>query len=195
MTDETLEVKQDAPSEEVQPQEENSDVVSDETAKVDREVYEKVRKDMFTYKAEKKAKDVKVAELEARLAAIESTTDSEDEGEDQGDVRTKAKVEILYLINSDPFVKENLDLIEDKMADNPKMTAQTAIKELKSDFFDKMQKEVSTSEPEKPLKQINPKGSSTTRENIIRDAVKGKNENADPAQIQAYEQQMARLRK
>jgi hypothetical protein len=193
MTDEVKDVKQDTPVAPVQEQEEKAaegaPVIAPAT--VDRKVYEQVRESMQKERAERKAKDLKIAELEKRLTEVETQgTDDEEEG----DVRTKAKVEILYLINSDPFVKENLDLIEDKMADNPKMTAQAAIKELKSDFFDKMQKEVSQSEPEKPLKQLNPKGNTIERKDIIKDALEGKVENADPAQLEAYKAMMARLK-
>jgi hypothetical protein len=137
--------------------------------------------------------NTKNAELEARIAELESAKGTEDDDEDQGDVRTKAKVEILYLINSDPFVKANLDLIEDRMTDNPRLTAKEAITEIKSEFFDKMQQEVSNSEPEKPLKQLNPKGN-TVRKDIIKDALSGKVENADPAQLEAYKAMMARLK-
>lgn len=188
MADESVvDVKETAPVAPVQEHTEISTPVSDESAKVDRKVYEKVREDMLKYKDEKKAKDAKVAELEARLAAVESTRGTDDEGEDEPeDTRTKAKVDILYLVQTDPFVKENLDLIEEKMADNPNMTAQAAIKEIKSDFFDRMQKEVSSAEPEVLPKQINPKGTSTIKEAVDSDS-------ADPRQVAAYKAQLARL--
>ena len=192
MSDETTDVNQETPSAPVQEQEEVNTKVSDEGAKVDRKVYEKVREDMLAYKAEKKAKDQKVAELEARLAAVETTRDVVKEEPDE---RTKAKVDILYLVQTDSFVKDNLDLIEEKMSDNPNLTAQSAIKELKSDFFDRMQKETSTPLTEVPLKQINPKGNVTVdRRDIIKNALEGKAENADPQQLAAYNAVMARLK-
>lgn len=175
-----------APTVEAQPVVETSEVVSDEPAKVDRRVYEKVREDMLKYKEEKKAKEAKIAELEARILAVESTKETVYEEPDDADTRTKAKVDILYLVQTDPFVKENLDLIEEKMSDNPKMSAQAAIREIKSDFFDRMQKEVAKAEPEVPPKQVNPKGNST-----IKDALE--DENADPRQMAAYKAQLARL--
>lgn len=175
-----------APTVEAQPEVENSTVVSDDGAKVDRRVYEKVREDMLAYKAEKKAKEAKIADLEARILAVEAAKVEVDDEPEDGDVRTKAKVDILYLVQTDPFVKENLDLIEEKMSENPKMTAQAAIKEIKSDFFDRMQKEVSRTEPEVPPKQINPKGNSTLKEAIESDT-------ADPRQVEAYKAQLARL--
>ena len=176
-----------APTVEAQPVVENSAVVSDDGAKVDRKVYEKVREDMLKYKDEKKAKDAELAEIKARLEAVEAAkAEVIDEEPEEGDVRTKAKVDILYLVQTDPFVKENLDLIEEKMAENPRMTAQAAIKEIKSDFFDRMQKEVARTEPEVPPKQINPKGNSTLKEAIESDT-------ADPRQVEAYKAQLARL--
>lgn len=195
MADETVDVKEVTPAEPVPAQEEVSTVVSDDGAKVDRTVYEKVREDMLKYKAEKKQSSAELDALRAEVEALKSAKESDDfEPAEPEDTRTKAKVDILYLVQTDPFVKANLDLIEEKMADNPKLTAKEAIKELKSDFFDGMQKELAKSEPEVPLKQINPKGNSTTRD-VIKDALSGKNENADPAQLAAYNATLARLRK
>lgn len=195
MADETVDVKEVTPAEPVPAQEEVSTVVSDDGAKVDRTVYEKVREDMLKYKAEKKQSSAELDALRAEVEALKSAKESDDfEPDEPEDTRTKAKVDILYLVQTDPFVKANLDLIEEKMADNPKLTAKEAIKELKSDFFDGMQKELAKSEPEVPLKQINPKGNSTTRD-VIKDALSGKNENADPAQLAAYNEILARLKK
>lgn len=195
MADETVDVKEVTPAEPVPAQEEASTVVSDDGAKVDRTVYEKVREDMLKYKAEKKQSSAELDALRAEVEALKSAKESDDyEPAEPEDTRTKAKVDILYLVQTDPFVKANLDLIEEKMAENPKLTAKEAIKELKSDFFDGMQKELAKSEPEVPLKQINPKGNSTTRD-VIKDALSGKNENADPAQLAAYNATLARLRK
>lgn len=195
MADETVDVKEVTPAEPVPAQEEVSTVVSDDGAKVDRTVYERVREDMLKYKAEKKQSSAELDALKAEVEALKSAKESDDyEPDEPEDTRTKAKVDILYLVQTDPFVKANLDLIEEKMADNPKLTAKEAIKELKSDFFDGMQKELAKSEPEVPLKQINPKGNSTTRD-VIKDALSGKNENADPAQLAAYNATLARLKK
>lgn len=195
MADETVDVKEVTPAEPVPAQEEVSTVVSDDGAKVDRTVYEKVREDMLKYKAEKKQSSAELDALRAEVEALKSAKESDDfEPDEPEDTRTKAKVDILYLVQTDPFVKANLDLIEEKMAENPKLTAKEAIKELKSDFFDGMQKELAKSEPEVPLKQINPKGNSTTRD-VIKDALSGKNENADPAQLAAYNEILARLKK
>lgn len=195
MADETVDVKEVTPAEPVPAQEEVSTVVSDDGAKVDRTVYERVREDMLKYKAEKKQSSAELDALRAEVEALKSAKESDDyDPAEPEDTRTKAKVDILYLVQTDPFVKANLDLIEEKMADNPKLTAKEAIKELKSDFFDGMQKELAKSEPEVPLKQINPKGNSTTRD-VIKDALSGKNENADPAQLAAYNATLARLKK
>lgn len=187
-----------APTVEAQPVVENSTVVSDDGAKVDRKVYEKVREDMLAYKAEKKAKDQELEAIKAEIETLKNaqTQVTEDEGLSEPDTRTKAKVDILYLVQTDPFVKENLDLIEEKMAENPHMTAQTAIKEIKSDFFDRMQKEVAKAEPEVLPKQVKPQGNSTTeqRGDVIKEALEGRNENADPRQLEAYKAVLARLK-
>ncbi|MFA6445741.1 MAG: hypothetical protein WCW14_00625 [Candidatus Paceibacterota bacterium] len=183
----------------VQEQDENSTVVREDEktpdTKVDRKVYESVRDAMKREREEKRAKDTKIAELEARLAEVESRRGAEDDEDDEPqDSMTKAKVDILYLVQTDPFVKENLDLIEEKMTDNPRLTAKEAIKEIKSDFFDRMSKESVKAAPEVPLKQITPKGNSTiTRENVIKDALEGRNANADSAQMEAYRRQIERL--
>lgn len=185
-----------APTVEAQPVVENSTVVSDEGAKVDRKVYEKVREDMLAYKAEKKAKDAELAQIKAEIEALKNAQTQVTQDDDSDvDTRTKAKVDILYLVQTDPFVKENLDLIEEKMAENPNMTAQAAIREIKSDFFDRMQKEVAKAEPEVLPKQVKPQGNSTTdtRSDVIKDALDGKVENADPRQLEAYKAVLARL--
>lgn len=197
MTEVTTDVKEEAPAAPVQEQEENSTVVSDEGAKVDRKVYEKVREDMLAYKAEKKAKDAELAQIKAEIEALKNAQTQVTQDDDSDvDTRTKAKVDILYLVQTDPFVKENLDLIEEKMAENPNMTAQAAIREIKSDFFDRMQKEVAKAEPEVLPKQVKPQGNSTTdtRSDVIKDALDGKVENADPRQLEAYKATLARLK-
>jgi hypothetical protein len=184
-----------APTVEVQPEQEVEVSEDVKTPTVDRKVYENVREDMKKERAERKAKEVKIAELEARLSEVELQREVPEPYEEDGDVRTRAKVDILYLVQSDSFVKENLDLIEEKMADNPKLSAKEAIKEIKSDFFDRMRKEVSSSEPEVLPKQIKPKGNNTIRTNIIQDALDGKYNDVDPAQLEAYKAQLARLGK
>jgi|GEM_PF-4344676 len=180
-----------APTVEAQPVSESSTSVSDDGAKVDRKVYEKVREDMLKYKDEKKAKDAELAEIKARLAAVEAAKVSDDDGTvSTEDVRTKANVEVLMLVNTDPFVKENLALITEKMSDD-NLTAKEAVKAIKAEFFDRMQKEVSQTEPEVPPKQVTPKGTSTT--NVIKEALEGRLENADPRQLEAYKATLARL--
>lgn len=177
----------EVPATEAQPEVETSTPASGEGAKVDRKVYEKVREDMLKYKEEKRAKEEKIADLEARIAAVESTKVEPDEDISPiEDTRVKAKVDVLMLVQTDPFAKENLDLIAEKMAENPNMSAQAAIREIKAEFFDRMQKEVQKAEPEVPPKQVTPKGNSTLKEVV-------ENDNADPRQIDAYKAQLARL--
>lgn len=192
MADATEDVKDAAQAEDVQTQNENSVEVGNDDTKVDKTVYEKVREDMLKYKSEKKEANAELEALKAQVQALKAAQDDDDEEEVIGDVRTQAKVDLLYLIQSDPFVKDNLDLVRERMESNKKLTVHEAIKDVKSDFFDRMQKEVSKSEPEVPPKQIKPKGSSTNG-SIIKDALDGKIEDADPAQLKAYQDVIARL--
>lgn len=192
MADAIEDVKDAAQAEDVQTQNENSVEVGNDDTKVDKTVYEKVREDMLKYKSEKKEANAELEALKAEVQALKAAQDDDDDEEVIGDVRTQAKVDLLYLIQSDPFVKDNLDLVRERMESNKKLTVHEAIKDVKSDFFDRMQKEVSKSEPEVPPKQIKPKGSSTSG-NVIKDALDGKIENADPAQLKAYQDVIARL--
>lgn len=192
MADAIEDVKDAAQAEDVQTQNENSVEVGNDDTKVDKTVYEKVREDMLKYKSEKKEANAELEALKAEVQALKAAQDDDDDEEVIGDVRTQAKVDLLYLIQSDPFVKDNLDLVRGRMESNKKLTVHEAIKDVKSDFFDRMQKEVSKSEPEVPPKQIKPKGSSTSG-NVIKDALDGKIENADPAQLKAYQDVIARL--
>ena len=192
MADATEDVKDAAQAEDVQTQNENSVEVGNDDTKVDKTVYEKVREDMLKYKSEKKEANAELEALKAEVQALKAAQDDDDDEEVIGDVRTQAKVDLLYLIQSDPFVKDNLDLVRERMESNKKLTVHEAIKDVKSDFFDRMQKEVSKSEPEVPPKQIKPKGSSTNG-SVIKDALDGKIEDADPAQLKAYQDVIARL--
>lgn len=192
MADAIEDVKDAAQAEDVQTQNENSVEVGNDDTKVDKTVYEKVREDMLKYKSEKKEANAELEALKAEVQALKAAQDDDDDEEVIGDVRTQAKVDLLYLIQSDPFVKDNLDLVRERMESNKKLTVHEAIKDVKSDFFDRMQKEVSKSEPEVPPKQIKPKGSSTNG-NVIKDALDGKIEDADPAQLKAYQDVIARL--
>jgi len=199
MAEANEDVKVTAPVADVQPQEEQPAVSEDVKTPeaVDKKVYESVREAMKREREERKAKEVKVAELEKRLQELESAkAEPVYEPETQEDVRTKAKVDILYLVQTDPFVKDNLTLIQEKMEENSRLTAREAVKELKSDFFDRMQKEISRAEPEVPPKQLNPKG--TTEEpkgNVLKDALEGRIASADPLQLEAYKRVLERLNK
>lgn len=184
-----------APTVEAQPEVE---VVVSEDVKpptVDRKVYEQVREDMKAEREAKKLANTKNAELAARITELESRREPvDDEPQTEEGVRTKAKVDVLYLMQTDPFVKDNLDLIEDEMADDSSLTASQAVEKVQAKLFRKLSFEVAKSEPEVPPKNLNPKGNSTTRD-VIKDALSGKNENADPSQLAAYNATMARLKK
>lgn len=154
---------------------------------VDRNVYEKVREAMQKEREEKRVKEAQITELNERIAKLEtSRTERDDEDYDP----YKAKTDILFLMNKDPFVKDNLDLIEQKMTDNPQLDVASALKEVKAEMFDRIQKEVSSVEDNKPLKQEKP---TATQEqvrpelsgNVLKDAVDGKIENVPPEQLAA----------
>jgi glutamate racemase len=178
-----------APTVDAQPEAEQ--VVVGEPVKtpatVDRKVYEQVRDDMKAEREAKRLANQKNAELEARIAELETRREPvDDEPVTEEDVRTKAKVDVLYLMQTDPFVKDNLDLIEDEMADDPRLTASQAVEKVQAKLFRKLSFEVTKSEPEVPPKNLNPKGNSTLKEAIDSDA-------ADPRQVEAYKAQLARL--
>src|SRR5664280_2227403 len=99
MTDEVKGVVEPvAPTVEAQPEQEV--VVSEDvkTPTVDRKVYEQVRDDMKAEREAKRLANTKNAELEARIAELETRSVSVDDEPVEEDVRTKAKVDILYLV-------------------------------------------------------------------------------------------------
>lgn len=183
-----------APTVEAQPEQEQ--VVVGEPVKtpatVDRKVYEQVRDDMKAEREAKRLANAENAKLAARIAELESRRETVgDEPVTEEDVRTKAKVDVLYLMQTDPFVKDNLDLIEDEMADDDRLTASQAVERVQAKLFRKLSFEVAKSDPEVPPKNLNPKGNSTT--SVIKDALEGKDGTADPRQLEAYKMQLAKL--
>jgi len=152
---------------------ENTDVV-------DREVYEKVREDMKSERKAKREAQAKLKELEERTQKLEQTRRRD------GDPR----LDVLYLVNKDSFVKENIDLIEQKMEDNPEMDVYQAVSSVKAELFDKIQKEISKAEPNQPLKQEKPTATQEQTKpeltgDVLKDALAGKLENVDPGQLEA----------
>ena len=121
---------------------------------VDQSVYEKVREAMKSERTEKKAEKARNSELEARIAELESQNPQQETPKEYGSY--EAKVDVLTLMNKDPFFKENTDLIESKMSENPSMDARTALREVKAEFFDRIQKESNPVEVNKPLTQQRP---------------------------------------
>jgi len=184
-----------APTVEAEPEAEAVASEGVKTPVVDRKVYEQVRDDMKAEREAKRVANAENAKLAARIAELESRREPVyDEPDTEESVRTKAKVDVLYLMQTDPFVKDNLDLIEDEMADDASLTASQAVEKVQAKLFRKLSFEVAKSEPEVPPKNLNPKGNSTTRD-VIKDALSGKNENVDPSQLAAYNATMARLKK
>jgi hypothetical protein len=158
---------------------------------VDKSVYEKVREAMRSEREAKKLERAKVTELEEKIAKIEQSQQSEEE--DEGSVYDpyKAKVDILTMMNKDSFVKDNLDLIEEKMT-SEKVDISTAVKDLKSEYFDRIQKESTSTDVDNQLKQekptateeeIPPKQATNSRD-LIKDALSGKID-MDPKQLEA----------
>ena len=171
--------------EEVKPAEVVSEDVKTPTVEgqVDQSVYEKVREAMKTEREAKKAEKARNAELETRIAELESQTP-------QGEKTYgsyEAKVDILTLMNKDAFFKENSDLIEEKMADNPKMDVQSALTAVKAEFFDRIQKE---SKPvgDKPLTTQKPTATAEPVEQVnaptMKQVLSGKVP-IDPMQLEA----------
>ena len=173
------------PVEEVKPTEAVSeDVKTPEVeGQVDQSVYEKVREAMKTEREAKKAEKARNAELETRIAELESQTPQEEKKYGS----YEAKVDILTLMNKDAFFKENSDLIEEKMADNPKMDVQSALTAVKAEFFDRIQKE---SQPvgDKPLTTQKPTATAEPVEQVnaptMKQVLSGKVP-IDPMQLEA----------
>lgn len=191
MTEENKDVKQDdanvAP---VQEQEEQTPEGSEPVKTpevVDKNVYEKVREAMKTEREAKRVAEARNTELEERIAKLEQTRTAE---EDEDYDPYKAKTDILFLMNKDPFVKENLDLVEQKMTDNPAMDVKSAVREVKAEMFDRIQKEVSAVEENKPLKQEKPTATQEQERpeltgDVLKDALDGKIENIPTDQLAA----------
>jgi hypothetical protein len=156
-----------APESEEQGTDVSEDVENSDA--VDREVYEKVREDMRSERKAKREAQAKAKELEERLTKLEQTRKTTG-----GDPR----LDVLYLVNKDPFVKDNLDIIEQKMEENPEMDVRQALSAVKAELFDRIQKEISA-EPNQLPKQEKP---TATQEQIspeltgdtLKDALDGK---------------------
>lgn len=172
--------KEDKVSEDVKPPE-----------VVDKTVYEKVREDMQAERQAKREANTKNAELETRIAELESR-DVEETLEDEDKPQTDPRVDVIYAMNKDPFVKENLDLIETRMSEKG-MKINEAILSVKSELFDRIQKEVDAAPSNTPLKQEKPTATEEAqpKEELSADpkadlekALKGELD-IDPAQLEA----------
>lgn len=161
---------------------------------VDKSVYEKVREAMKSEREQRKQKDSELTELQAKIEKLEQSRQSEEQTSDYDPY--KAKTDILFMMNKDPFVKDNLDLVEEKMTGNPNMDVQSAVQQVKADFFDRIEKEVSNTESNKPLKQEKPTATEEqtppkTSGNVWKDAISGKVD-IDPEQLAAIRRQLPR---
>lgn len=167
---------------------------------VEKKVYEQVRNDMLKEREEKRKFKAENAALEQRIAKLEQLVQKGDDDDDDDKIvytPAKAQSEIMDLMTRDPFVKDNLDLIEQKMSENPALTVNDAVKELKSDFFDRINKEA-TPQTNINIKQERP--STTTGEKpsdnrvanpSLDDALNGKID-IDPLQLEAIRRHLRR---
>jgi hypothetical protein len=193
--------KEDVKKEEVQPtpvpEKKEQPVEVSEDVKpptVDKSVYDKVREAMRSERADKKEAQAEIVELRTRVEELENTETDLDLDEPVKDSR----VDIMFLMAKDPFVKDNLDLIEQEMT-TTKSDVKTAVKNVKADFFDRIQKET-TAPSNKPLK--NEKPTATGEEEVeqplgddpsknFKEALKG-NLDIDPMQLEAIKRHMPR---
>lgn len=188
------EKKEDVKKEEVQPapvpekKEQPAEVSEDvKTPTVDKTVYESVRGAMRSERAKKKEAQVEVTELRKRVEELEDTdTDVELE-----DPVKDSRVDIMFSMAKDPFVKDNLDLIEQEM-DASKSDVDAAVRNVKADFFDRIQK-AEAPVANKPLKNEKPAATDEAKEKAeltddpkanLQKALKGELD-IDPAQLEA----------
>ena len=158
---------------------------------------EKYEDSIKAIRAEREAKlDAKsrADELEAKLAKME-TQEPQQETEYSS---VEAKVDMLTLMNKDSFFRENSDLVEQKMVDNPAMDARTALNSVKADILDKAMNDPSTVEVNKPLTQQRPTAAAEPTQQVAKDVtlkgvMAGKTE-IDPMQLEAIRNVMPRQR-
>lgn len=180
-TVETTEVSEDVKTPEVETEE-----------TVDKSVYENVRDAMRKEREEKKAVKGENEELLKRIESLENTQETEDIEDIQRDQQRDPRVDIIYEMNRDPFVKDNLDLIEARMTDNPTMNVSDATLSIKAELFDRIQKET-PAPTNKPLKQEKPTATGEAQTKVelsddpsanLKKALKGELD-IDPAQLEA----------
>lgn len=208
MGEEKKDVKQEEPTPTPVPEEKveapvvSEDVKTPEVETVDKTVYEKVREAMRTEREEKKAVKSQNEELLTRISALEAKqADDYLEEEDQSTAtQADPRLEIVYLMNKDKFVKDNLDLIEQKMSDNPRMDVHVATLSVKAELLDRIQKEEPTLSDNKLPKQEKPTatgepqpktGISTDPKEVLKDALAGKLD-IDPGQLEAIKRTLGR---
>lgn len=176
MDNQTTVVKEENPTPQVTTAETETttEQVSGVTDTVAKNVYEKVREAMKAERASKREALSEVENLRKRIEELERSGDSEEEETPQRDPR----LDVLYLVNKDPFVKENLDLIEQRMSENPRLDVNQAIRELKADMFDRIEKEITVPtnnfpKTERPTAIVEPVQHKPTG-NFLEDALSGK---------------------
>lgn len=193
------EVNKDVKQEEAQPSQESTEeqkqpenVSEDEKTTqgvVDKGVYESVQEALRREREEKKQAKSENSELLKRLEALESRDeDSEDE-----DKPVDYRSELLWLQAKDPFVKDNLDLIEQEVAEHPRKSIADAVSAVKVKIFDRMNTEISQAEI-KPPKQAKPTATAEEEQpeltgDPLKDALEGKL-NVSQLQLDAMRHQL-----
>ena len=196
MTEEEKDVKPEGASPTpVQEEKKTPEAVSEDVktpkvdGQVDQKVYEKVRESMRAEREAKKAEKARNSELEARIAELESQTHREERPTNS----YEAKTDLLLRINKDAFLRDNLDLVEDKMTETG-MDVSSATNAVKAEIFDRVQKEL-PSEGIKPLIQQRPTAAAEPRTEVeaptFKDILAGKVE-IDPKQLEAIRRAMPR---
>lgn len=194
MAEETQDVKPAPASEELKAPEASEGVKTPDV--VDKTVYEKVREDMKAERQAKREAQARLKELEERLTTLEQSRTEDDFEEERRDPR----LDVLYLVNKDSFVKENLDLIEQRMSQDKSLDVHQAVRALKAEMFDRIQKEVSGAEPSKQLKQEKVTATPEPEKpqlsgDLMKDALEGKLDNVPNEQLAAIKRVMGNLKK
>ncbi len=181
-------------SEDAKPQE--SEVQETDT-KSYQQKYEEARKAMRQEREGKKAKEAEIQKLTQRIEQLESRESRTvvDEDITESGERKDPRTEVLWLMNRDPFVKENLDLIEQKMTEDSSLDVNQAVTAVKSELFDRIQNVDSPTPSNSPQKQEKPTATSepeakqNKEEFSLKDALAGKVD-MNPMQLDAIRRVM-----
>lgn len=190
MTDEQNDVNKADTTADVEQQEDQTNAASEgdinSDSYVQRDVYESVREAMKKSREEAKR-------LKAEIASLKSSKQT-GEGHDRKtqNIVESAKIDLVYSMQKDSFIRENIELIEDKMVlDN--CTVQEAVQRLKSEMFDKIISKSDEHSPQSPPKQLIPKGSNAEI-GVQKSSVEQMLANAPVGQVEAYKRALERIK-